>query len=221
MMMPGRIIRPGHKDDQMNDESGGSRGPRRRSRFRRAGVLAAVLSSLALLAACGGGPASPSATHSGSERSELLGFSSCIRAHGVPDFPDPQPGGGFARSALNPIGLNSPQFQAAEKACRSLAIASGFEYTPAELQKHIEQEIAESQCMRKHGVPDMPLPNAQGQIVFPPGGPDPGQPQFQAAQKPLRISQSLNRVTRRLPATCPIGRPNTGTRGHRSQEADR
>lgn len=183
MMMPGRIIRPGHKDDHMNDESGGSRAPRRRSRFRRAGVLAAVLSSLAPLAACGGGAASPSVMHTGSEKSELLAFSSCIRAHGVPDFPDPQPGGGFARSALNPIDLNSPQFQTAEKACRPLAIASGFEHTPAELQKHIEQEIAESQCMRKHGVPNMPLPNEQGQIVFPPGGPDPGQPQFQAAQK--------------------------------------
>jgi hypothetical protein len=46
-----------------------------------------------------------------------------------------------------------------------------------------EQEIAESQCMRKHGVPSMPLPNAQGQIVFPAGAPDPSQPQFQAAEK--------------------------------------
>jgi len=158
------------------------RDPQRRSGFRRAGVLAAVLSSLALLAACGG-PAAPSATHAESQKSALLAFSSCIRAHGVPDFPDPQPAGGFARSALNPIDQNSPQFLAAEKACRSLAIASGFEHTPAELRKHVQQEIAESLCMRKHGVPNMPLPNAQGQMVFPAGGPNPSQPQFQAAQR--------------------------------------
>jgi hypothetical protein len=170
------------KDEQMNDQSGGSRDPQRRSGFRRGGVLAAVLSSLVLLAACGG-PAAPSATHAEWEKGKLLAFSACIRAHGVPDFPDPQPAGGFSRSALNPIDQNSPQFLAAEKACRSLAIATGFEHTPAELRKHVEQEIAESLCMRKHGVPNMPLPNAQGQMVFPAGGPNPGQPQFQAAQR--------------------------------------
>lgn len=165
------------------NEGGASRGPQRRWRVRQAGVLAVGLSSLALLAACGGGPASPMTTHAGWEKSKLLAFSSCIRAHGVPNFPDPQPGGGFARSAMNSIDVNSPQFLAAEKACRSLAIASGFEHTPAELRKHVEQEIAESLCMRKHGVPDMPLPNAQGQMVFPAGGPNPSQPQFQAAQR--------------------------------------
>jgi hypothetical protein len=171
------------KDEQMNDESGGSHDPQRQWESRRAGLLAAVVSGLALLAACGGGPAAPSVTHAGWEKSKLLAFSSCIRAHGMPNFPDPQPGGGFARSAMNSIDVHSPQFQAAEKACRSLAIASGFEHTPAELRKHVQQEIAESLCMRKHGVPDMPLPNAQGQMVFPAGGPNPGQPQFQAAQR--------------------------------------
>jgi len=150
---------------------------------RQAGVLAAVLSSLLLLAACGGGPASPSATDAGWEKSKLLAFSSCISAHGVPNFPDPQPAGGYARSAMTSIDMNSLQFQAAEKACRSLAIASGFEHTPAELRKHVDQEIAESVCMRKHGVSDMPLPDAQGQMVFPAAGPSPGQPQFQATQR--------------------------------------
>ena len=58
---------------------------------RQAGVLAAVLPSIVLLAACGGGPASPSATHAGWEKSKLLAFSSCIRAQGVPGFPDPGP----------------------------------------------------------------------------------------------------------------------------------
>jgi hypothetical protein len=165
------------------NEGGGSRGPQRRWGVRRAGVLAARAARPGLLAACGGGLAAPSVTHAGWEKGKLLAFSSCIRTHGVPDFPDPQPGGGFARSAMSSIDVNSPRFQAAEKACRSLAIASGFEHTPAELRKHAEQEIAESLCMRKHGVPDMSLPNAQGQMVFPAGGHNPGQPQFQAAQR--------------------------------------
>jgi hypothetical protein len=135
-----------------------------------------------LAAACAGGSASPGAAHTGSQKAALLLFSSCIRAHGVPDFPDPQPGGGFARSALSAIDLQSPQFQSAEKACRSLALAAGFEHTPAELQKHIEQLIAQDACIRKHGVPDMPGPDAQGQQSFP-SGISPKSPQFQAAQK--------------------------------------
>jgi hypothetical protein len=154
------------------------------SLLRGAAPLAATAAAAGVLvSACGGGPASPAAAHAGSQASHLLAFSACIRAHGIPGFPDPQPGGGYARHALNPFDGNSPRFQAAEQACMSLAIASGFVQTPAELQKHIEQELAESACMRKHGVPDMPNPDAQGQITFPPGGPNPSQPQFQAAHK--------------------------------------
>ena len=126
--------------------------------------------------------ASPGAAHGGSQRSHLLAFSACIRAHGVPDFPDPQPGGGFASSALSSIDEQSPQFQSAEKACNSLAVASGFEHTPAELQKHIEQLIAQDECIRKHGVPDMPGPDAQGEQTFP-SGITPKTPVFQAAEK--------------------------------------
>src|ERR1022692_191984 len=166
---------------------GGRRGDGRhqdyQSRWRRAGPVAAAFVLVGVLAAaCGGGPASPGAAHTGSQTSELLLFSACIRAHGVPNFPDPRPAGGFARSALNGINPQSPQFQAAEKACSSLAIASGFEHTPAELQKHIEQLIAQDACIRKHGVPNMPGPDAQGQQSFP-SGITPNSPQFQAAQK--------------------------------------
>jgi hypothetical protein len=111
-----------------------------------------------------------------------LAFVSCLRAHGLPKFPDPLPGGGFSRTALDGIDEGSPQFQAAEKACRALAIATGFEHTPAEIAEHVRQELAESACLRQHGVPDPPEPNAQGTMIFP-SGVNPMQPQFQAAQK--------------------------------------
>jgi hypothetical protein len=39
-----------------------------------------------------------------------------------------------------------------------------------------------SQCMRTHGVPDFPDPNAQGGFSLPPGT-NPNVPQFQAAQQ--------------------------------------
>src|SRR5262245_7776775 len=115
------------------NEGGGSRGPQRRWGARQAGVLAAVLSSLMMLAAWGGGPASPYVTHAGWEKSKLLAFSACIRAHGVPGFPR-SPARRGLRPQRNELDRHelAPQFQAAEKACRSLAIASGFEHTPAE-----------------------------------------------------------------------------------------
>jgi hypothetical protein len=61
-------------------------------------------------------------------QAEALKFAQCMRAHGLPDFPDPSAGGGLiiqqnnsgekSSSNLNP---NSPVFQAAQKACQSLA----------------------------------------------------------------------------------------------------
>lgn len=52
---------------------------------------------------------------------ELLKFSACIRRHGFPDFPDPAVGsdGGVGLKVPKDIDLQSPQFQAAEQACRS------------------------------------------------------------------------------------------------------
>jgi hypothetical protein len=53
---------------------------------------------------------------------KALNFSKCMRAHGLPDFPDPSPGGGLQirsgpGSDVNP---NNPTFQAAQKACQSI-----------------------------------------------------------------------------------------------------
>ncbi len=155
-----------------------------RSLLRRAWpVTVAFVADGVLVSACSGGTAPSGGAHKEPQKDHLLAFSACIRAHGVPDFPDPLPGGGYARDALSAINTKSPQFQAAQKDCMSLAIASGFVQTPAELQKHVQQELAQSACMRKHGVPNMPNPDAQGQIVFTPGGPNPRQPKFQAALK--------------------------------------
>jgi len=61
--------------------------------------------------------------------SQLVKYAQCMRAHGVPNFPDPQisnggigvPGGfTFNTSGLN-LHQKSPLYQAAAKACQSLA----------------------------------------------------------------------------------------------------
>jgi hypothetical protein len=144
------------------------------------GAAAAVLAG-ALATACGGS-ASSGGAHRQAQAQALLAFSACIREHGVSNFPDPRSVGGFSRTALGAVNENSPQFQSADMSCRSLGIASGFDHGPGYIQKHVQQEIAESECMRRHGVPNMPLPDAQGQITFPPGL-TPRSPGFQAAQR--------------------------------------
>ena len=60
---------------------------------------------------------------------QLVKYAQCMRAHGVPNFPDPQLTNGgigvpsgftFDTSGLN-LDQKSPQYQAASKACESLA----------------------------------------------------------------------------------------------------
>jgi hypothetical protein len=65
----------------------------------------------------------PSAAEQAKMQEQALKFSACMRAHGVPKFPDPQFSGGKATLRLdrrNGIDPSSPRFQAAQKACESL-----------------------------------------------------------------------------------------------------
>jgi len=69
----------------------------------------------------GGQPPSPA--QQAKMQRQALKFSACMRAHGVPNFPDPQFGpGGTISIRIGPssgIDPRSPQFQAARTACSS------------------------------------------------------------------------------------------------------
>jgi hypothetical protein len=69
----------------------------------------------------------PSAAQTAKFKAQALAMSRCMRSHGVSNFPDPTfqsgPGGGLGVGIrLNGSGVNpnSPQFQAAQKACGSI-----------------------------------------------------------------------------------------------------
>jgi hypothetical protein len=124
-----------------------------------------------------GGPPSPA------ETKKLLDFVACMRAHGVPNYPEPLSSGGFSRSAMTAVDQSSPQYQVSLKACRSLAIASGVEHTPAQIAQHDQQLLAYAQCMRKHGVPDFPDPTNGGFTVSSGSALGRNSPQFQTADK--------------------------------------
>ena len=131
----------------------GRRPELRRMRWPRMGLLA-ILASIALLAAACS--SSPSAGSSG----------------GSPAGGSTSSSPGSASSSPDPAGSS-----------------------PASRSSTQQQQLAYSKCMRAHGVPDVPtsMPSVQPGTVpssntphwsgAGAGGPDPGSPQFEAAQQ--------------------------------------
>jgi hypothetical protein len=66
----------------------------------------------------GGLPRVPTAAQTALALAQLLRYAVCIRAHGVPNFPDPT-SAGLRISPSSGIDLNSPHFLAAQKSCQS------------------------------------------------------------------------------------------------------
>lgn len=62
----------------------------------------------------------PNPSQAAKDRPALLRYARCMRAHGIPDFPDPTPQGGLAIKASRGSDLdpNSPLYKAADKACK-------------------------------------------------------------------------------------------------------
>ena len=64
---------------------------------------------------CRGLQAAIAAAKPATSAADQLRYAECMRRHGVTNFPDPLPGGGF--SFPSTINLQSPTFQAADNAC--------------------------------------------------------------------------------------------------------
>lgn len=117
---------------------------------------------------------------------KMVAFARCMRTHGAPDFPEPVEGKIIIRgrpgSGLNP---QSPQFQAAQRACQSLAPHPNV--SPQQSAEAQAKALKFSECMRSHGLPKFPDPKFSGDgiqlSINPSMGINPNSPQFQAAQK--------------------------------------
>jgi len=68
----------------------------------------------------GGGPGGEGPLIGTAEQEQYLRLAACIRAHGVPDLPDPTFSHGVNIPGLQHSELSSPTFQKAVQACRSL-----------------------------------------------------------------------------------------------------
>src|SRR5260370_7112263 len=155
-----------------NPDHPARRAPGQGGRVRRASLaVAGLIIVAALVAACGGGPASPraapgasgrpaaSGSSQGSTYRSDLAYAACIRSHGVSKFPDPKPNGGFAVTT-NP---HDPQLQAAQRACASLLPAGQQQQTAGHFTpQQVAQLLTYARCMRSHGILNFPDPTSKG-----------------------------------------------------------
>ena len=145
----------------------------------------AALAGIALLlVACGGG-GSP-ALGGTTVYQKALAYSQCMRAHGVPGFPDPQPNGAILINGQKDH-LNGAQVNAADKTCHHL-LPNGGRMTVAQQQQALKQGLRFVACMRSHGIADMPDPSTQGGGVSLqlPRGINFHSPAFKSAQQACR-----------------------------------
>ena len=173
----------------------------------RVGLLVSAASVAVLTAACssasttsttagntstaGTSATSSSSTSSGTSSTaagsstyqKAVAYAACMRQHGVPNFPDPLPNGGFEISTDVTGGTNgqvSPEYAAAVNACASL-LPSGSP-SAQQQQKTLSELLKVSACMRTHGFKTFPDPTVSNEgtylhIV----GFDRNSPQFQSA----------------------------------------
>jgi hypothetical protein len=116
-------------------------------------VIGCAITIALAVAACGSaGPSTSTGTGSGDALA--LKFATCMRAHGVPNFPDPGVPVGQPGSGIDP---DAPAVQASEQTCDKLTNNPQPKGSPASAaQRHAA--LDQAACMRKHGVPNFPDP---------------------------------------------------------------
>jgi hypothetical protein len=158
----------------------------RPARVRRRGLLvaAAVAVAVLVLAGCGNQPskANPSSAGASTTSPSAVAYSACMRAHGVPNFPDPASGGQLPKADAQRLGVSGSQLTAAQQACQNLlphdagVINAGSvdhcmmagDCPRALVRQVLNEERIFAQCMRSRDVPNWPDPSidSRGRPVF-------------------------------------------------------
>jgi hypothetical protein len=123
-----------------------------------------------------------------------------VRAHGIPNFPDPGSGGHFDKQEIRQIGVSDSRLRAANNVCWNLLPAGQPPLTAQQQQDYLRAAA----CMRSHGIAGFPDPSfSGGGVRFPvPSGIDPNSPQF---------TQARHTCQRLIPAGLPYSGSNEGS----------
>ncbi len=120
-----------------------------------------AIAGAAAIGACGSGRRAPA-----SAGTQALAYVRCIRAQGVPNFPDPSPGGRLP-DIPSSIDTAAPAFRSAQKACAGLMPGGSASDSSPETERL--GLLAAARCIREHGLPNFPDPT-----TTPPPPPPPG-----------------------------------------------
>lgn len=145
----------------------------RHASYRTGIPVAFATVGLLLAAACGGGSGSGERSGGGSSApASAVAYSACVRAHGVPNFPDPGSGGQVPKADAQQLGVSSSRLQSAQQACAGLMpIPAGSTdeqqqellcgtgtCSPAVVQRWMNGLETLAICLRAHGEPRWPDP---------------------------------------------------------------
>ena len=126
----------------------------------------AAFGLLLLTAACGGGPKAVSSPWASAP--PRMAFVRCVRAHGVPSYPDPN-SNGQEPPGTKQLFVSNRRFQAASDTCHHLLPNGGhLAQAPQADAMTVAGAVRLAGCMRTHGYPTFPDPtiDAVGQPVF-------------------------------------------------------
>jgi hypothetical protein len=134
----------------------------------------AAVAGLALIAAgCGSSRTSAGVANvatttatTTTQQSGAVAFARCLRAHGLPNWPDPARNGVFDKSRLQALGYGKSQVRAAEVPCGHLLPSVGpgpQQDQPTRAQ--LADELSFAHCMRSHGLARFPDPGARGGLT--------------------------------------------------------
>jgi hypothetical protein len=101
-----------------------------------------------------------------------VAYAACVRAHGVPNFPDPGSAGQVLKADPQQLGISGSQLEAAQQACAHLVAPTGETAeqqeetqcamsgacSPAVVQHWMSGLRRLAQCLRSHGEPNWPDP---------------------------------------------------------------
>jgi hypothetical protein len=123
------------------------------------GLPAVIAVAALVLAGCGGSSSSSGAPQAGgsSGSPSAIAYSVCMRAHGVPGFPDPDSNGTIPKGSAQQYGVGDSQYQTARTACADLLPDSGG-VSQAVIQQAMDGMRRFAQCMRSDGMSNWPDP---------------------------------------------------------------
>jgi hypothetical protein len=143
---------------------------------QRTGLLTVMAGVALLTVACSsnsastGSSGSPQAAGAApSASSNAVAFAQCMRAHGVPSYPDPSSVSGPIDE--NQLGVSDTVYESARTTCdRLYPQPQSAGITTAQQQQVEAQLLKFAECMRSHGLPSFPDPNPASTIWGPGGG---------------------------------------------------